>query len=99
MWLLHVRLQKSQPYVAVETSTSRASMQDKNDALSCADLVVLFVGDAYYNSHEMQTEYISSIRKRGKYISTWDGDVLSYMDVCVCACVCVCVCVSVCVFV
>ena len=93
MWLLHVRLQKSQPYVAVETSTSRASMQDKNDALSCADLVVLFVGDAYYNSHEMQTEYISIIRQRGQCISTWDGDVLSYMDVCVRACMRACVCV------
>ena len=41
-------------------------MQDKNDALSSADLVVLFVGEAYYNSHEMHTEYTSIIRQRGR---------------------------------
>ncbi|XP_070180872.1 uncharacterized protein [Littorina saxatilis] len=58
------QLQRTHPCVTVESSTSRACMQDKNDALSAADLVVLFVGDAYYSSHEMQTEYISIIREQ-----------------------------------
>ncbi|XP_076441960.1 uncharacterized protein LOC143280992 [Babylonia areolata] len=58
------QLQSSQPYVALETSTSRACMADKHEALSKADLVVLFVSDNYYSSHEMLTEYTNIIRKK-----------------------------------
>ncbi|KAL8623853.1 hypothetical protein ACOMHN_002181 [Nucella lapillus] len=58
------RLQNTLPYVTMETSTSRASMSDKHEAMAYADLVVLFVSDSYYKSHEMLTEYTNLISKR-----------------------------------
>lgn len=59
------RVLRAMPYLKVETSISRVSLQDKHDVITTADMIVLFVSAAYYNSHEMLTEYNTFIREAG----------------------------------
>ncbi|KAK7492337.1 hypothetical protein BaRGS_00016434, partial [Batillaria attramentaria] len=58
------RVQRAMPYIKVETSISRVNLQDKQGVISTADLIVLFVSQSYYNSHEMLTEYNTFIREQ-----------------------------------